>query len=95
MAFDSRPSFFGPPKLRDLFTIKLEDWFKVGLTLGLKKEELDSIRKKCQMGGDRECQKRMLALWNRKMAPKDHTQLLEALLIVGETKAVEKLQPPG
>ena len=80
----------GKPKLSDLISLKLNDWFKVGEKIGIDRQSLRHIKKRYK-DNRHECQKGMFAKWMRSEEPQTYEPLLQALINSGETRAAEEL----
>ena len=80
----------GKPKLSDLISLKLNDWFKVGERIGIDLLSLHRIKKRYK-DNRHECQKGMFAKWIRSEQPQSYEPLLQALINAGETRAAEEL----
>lgn len=77
--------------MRQLINLDVIDWFAVGEGLGFSHEQLTAIGKKSR-NNDKICKMKVLGRWMRKMEPKDHTQLMEALSHAKENHAISQLQ---
>ena len=80
----------GKPKLSDLISLKLNDWFKVGEKIGIDLPSLRQIKRRYK-DNRHECQKGMFARWIRSEQPQSYAPLLQALINAGETRAAEEL----
>ena len=80
----------GKPKLSDLTSLKLNNWFKVGEKIGIDRPTLRDIKRRYK-DNRHECQKGMFAKWIRSEKPQSYEPLLQALVNAGETRAAEEL----
>lgn len=80
----------GKPKLSDLISLKLNDWFKVGEKIGIDLPSLRYIKRRYK-DNRHECQKRMFAKWIRSEDPQSYEPLLQALMNAGEIRVAEEL----
>lgn len=71
------------PVLKDLDTLKVLDWYGVGLQLGIEETELDIIRK--NSSDAREQKREMFRAWLRQTEQPSYLQLARALFIAEET----------
>ena len=82
-----------PPSLGDLVKLKLSDWFKVGERLGLRKDNLQRIKrtKSKQKDKSHSCQVAMFGKWLRDHPSPTAQHVIVALNDVGEIRAAEEL----
>ena len=71
------------PVLKDLDTLKVLDWYGVGLQLGIEETELDIIRK--NSSDTKEQKREMFRVWLRQTKQPSYLQLARALFIAEET----------
>ena len=71
------------PVLKDLDTLKVLDWYGVGLQLGIEETELDIIRK--NPSDAKEQKREMFRVWLRQTEQPSYLQLARALFIAEET----------
>jgi len=77
------------PKLKDLVTLKISDWYDVGLQLNLDEHALDCIEKSDP--GFRTQKRKMFTLWLRFDPNPSYQTLAKALFTVGENKIATEI----
>lgn len=78
------------PELKDLDLVKLLDWQRVGLQLGIEDYELQKIRMDYQKHDDRK--REMFRIWLRTCANPNYLDLIKTLEKVGESKAAQQIK---
>ena len=78
------------PKLRILFSLKLNNWYNVGETLGLGVRTLERLNA-VYKGNKPECKRKMFGLWLQYSRNPTYNFLMQALVNAGEKIAAEDL----
>ena len=73
------------PRLKDLVTIKVTEWYDLGLQLDIDDHELDVIQKD-HYGDVRACRREMFRTWLKSFPTATYQQLVQALLAIGENR---------
>ena len=73
------------PQLKDLVTIKVVEWYDLGLQLDIHDDELDVIQKD-HRGDIRACRREMFKAWLKSFPTATYQQLVQALLNIGENR---------
>jgi len=73
------------PRLKDLVTIKVIEWYDLGLQLDIDDHELDIIQKD-HHGDVRACRREMFRTWLKSFPTATYQQLVQALLAIGENR---------
>jgi len=71
------------PQLKDLVTIKVIEWYDLGLQLDIDDHELDVIQKD-HHGNVRACRREMFRTWLKSFPTANYQKLVQALLAIGE-----------
>ena len=73
------------PRLKDSVTIKVIEWYDLGLQLDINDYELDLIQKD-HRGDVRACRREMFRTWLKSFPTATYQQLVQALLAIGENR---------
>lgn len=78
------------PKLRILFSLKLNNWYNVGETLGIGVRILERLNE-VYKGNKADCKRRMFGYWLHYTRNPTYNLLMQALVNAGEEIAAKDL----
>ena len=76
--------------MKDLILIKVNEWYELGLQLGVEDAKLEEIERK-NPGNLNACRRNMFRAWLRITPNPSYQQLVEALETVGEERQADLL----
>lgn len=83
-------SLIGEPTLKELVTVKVNDWYDLGLQLDIQNDDLQTIKRNYPHD-QKSCKREMFIKWLSICPQASYSQLVKALSVLGDETEADRL----